>query len=131
MSKNVINIDLFADSLFELARMDAEIRKDMLQECGYNAEEVEARGIQLIRKLKFQAIAAAKKQRFQALYQNALNSFKQLKEDSKLALMEMLSKRGITLQYRNIENFETEDLQQILDEATILEIMEKIDKGDL
>lgn len=130
MSKKRINIDRLTDSLWEISK-DPEALDDMLKTAGHDPEKLEKTGISKIKKLLFQTQVALKKEKSESLYTMALQKFQAAAADTKENLMNLLRQRAPALQFRNFESLDEEMVRQVLDETELLDIMAKIEKGEL
>lgn len=131
MSAKKIDIDKLIDSYLELGSSNPEILNDMLKEEGYDPAAIEKRGIQTIRKFLFQHQVAIKKDNLLSLYSKAVSMVQVATANSKQAIFTLLKKKSPTLQFRNLENLDEENLRQILNETEILDLIDKLEKGEL
>lgn len=130
MSEKRINIDHLADSLWEMGK-DPEVLDDMLKTAGYEPERLEKMGISKIKKLLFQTQVALKREQSSDLYAKAIEKLQAAAADTKENLLNLLRQRAPALQFRNFDNLDEEMVRQVLDEAELLDIMTKIEKGEL
>jgi hypothetical protein len=131
MASKKINIDKLIDSYLELGTQDPSLLDDMLKEQGYDPKEVEKKGGQFIRNFFFRQEVAQKKAKLKGLYTKAASLVQTATETSKEAIFHLLSQKSPSLQFRNLDELDVENLQQILDETEILELIDKLEKNEL
>lgn len=130
MSKKKLNIDHLADSYLEQINTDPNLLDDILREHGYDPQKLERQGIQIIRKLLFQQQVAANKEKLSGLYLKALSMVHVAAAGTKEAVFSLLKQKSPSLQFKNLEKLDEENLRQILTETEILELIEKLEKED-
>jgi hypothetical protein len=131
MADKKVNIDKLIDSYMELASADPDLLKDMLREQGYDPSELEKRGIQKIKKLIFTNQVALKKAKLINLYNKATHMMNVASSDTREAILALLKRKSPNLQFRNLEKLDEENLRQILNETEVLELIDKLEKGQL
>lgn len=131
MAEKKVNIDNLIDSYLELAASNPAILEDMLKADGYNVDAVEKRAMQKIRQLFFQQQVALKKANLSNLYDKAVSMLQSASVTSKEAIFSLLKVKSPSLQFRNLEKLDEENLRQILNETEILDLIEKLEKGEL
>jgi len=131
MAAKKINIDKLIDSYMELGSANPDILNDMLKEQGYDPSDLEMRGIQKVRKLLFTQQVALKKANLFNLYNRAIEMVKAASSNSKEAILDMLKRKSPSLQFRNLEKLDEENLRQILNETEVLELIDKLEKGEI
>lgn len=131
MTSKKINVDKLIDSYLELAEKNPSILDDMMKENGYNLEQIEKKGGQFIRNLFFQHEVAQKRAKLKDLYIKAVSMAQTASETSKEVIFNLLKQKSPSLQFRNLDRLDVENLQQILDETEILELIDKLEKHEL
>lgn len=131
MPDKKIDIDKLVDSYMELSSVNPEILNDMLAEQGYDALALEKRGIQKVRKLIFMHQVALKKTNLIDLYNKAIEMVKTASFDTRESILNILKQKSPSLQFRNLEKLDEENLRQILSETEILELIDKLEKGEI
>jgi hypothetical protein len=130
MPSKKINIDRLIDSYLDAASNNPGSLDDMLKEHGYDPQKVEKRGVNNIKKLMFQQQVAIKKDKLLGLYSKALLMVQVATTDTKQAIFTLLKQKSPSLQFRNLENLDEENLRQILTETEILDFIEKLENGE-
>jgi len=131
MADKKVDIDKLIDSLTELGYADSYLLNDMLREHGYDPSELEKRGIQKVRKLMFTQQVLLKKSSLLNLYDRAVQLVSAASSNTKEIILGLLKQKSPSLQFRNLENLDEENLRQILNETEILELIDKMEKGEL
>jgi len=131
MPEKKVDIDKLIDSYSELASSNPDILNDMLKEQGYDPSILEKRGIQKVRKLIFIQQVAFKKANLIHLFNRAIEMVNAASSDTREAILGILKRKSPSLQFRNLEKLDEENLRQILTETEVLELIEKIEKGEL
>ena len=131
MPEKKIDIDKLIDSYMELGSANPDILNDMLKEHGYDPSALEQRGIQKVRKLIFIQQVAFKKANLINLYNRAIEMVNAASSDTKEVILSVLKRKTPSLQFRNLEKLDEENLRQILTETEVLELIEKLEKGEL
>jgi hypothetical protein len=131
MSEKKIDIDKLIESYLDLGTSDPEILNDMLKEEGYDPAMIEKRGIQKIRNLFFKQEVAFKKNNLISLYNKAASLVNAAAIDTKESILSLLEKKSPSIQFRNLEKLDEENLRQILNETEVLELIDKLEKGEL
>jgi ribosomal protein L16 Arg81 hydroxylase len=130
MATKKIDIDKIIESYLQLGSQDPAILDDMLREHGYKPEELEKRGTQFIRNLFFQHELECKKERMKSVYDRAASLVQSATATTKEAIFQLLRQKSPSLQFRNLETLDEENLRQILSETEILELIDKLEKGE-
>ncbi|KIC89908.1 hypothetical protein [Flavihumibacter sp. ZG627] len=131
MPSKKINIDRLIDSYLETASNNPDSLDDILKEHGYDPQKVEKRGLNNIKKLMFQQQVAINKDKLLGLYAKALLMVQVATADTKQAIFGLLKQKSPSIQFRNLENLDVENLRQILTETEILDFIEKLEKGEI
>lgn len=131
MSEKKVDIEKLIQSYMQLGIDNADILDDMLKQHGYDPSALEKRGVQRIKKLIFMNQVAVKKDNLVNLYNKALQMVNTATSDTKEAIINLLRQKSPSLQFRNLENLDEENLQQILTETEILELIDKLEKGEI
>jgi hypothetical protein len=131
MAAKKINIEKLIDSYVEISSSDALALNEALKEYGYDPQRIETKGVQKIKQLLFQHQVASKKNILQDLYAKAVSIVQLATADSKEVIFSLLQKKSPSLQFRNLEKLDEENLRQILNETEILDLIDKLEKGDL
>lgn len=126
-----IDIDKLIDSYMELGSDNPDILNDMLKEQGYDPSALEKRGIQKVRKLIFMQQVAFKKNNLINLYNRAIEMVNAASSDTREVILSALKRKTPSLQFRNLEKLDEENLRQILTETEVLELIDKLEKGEL
>lgn len=126
-----IDIDKLIDSYMELGSTNPDILNDMLKEQGYDPSALEKRGIQKVRKLIFMQQVAFKKNNLINLYNKAIEMVNAASSDTREVILSVLKRKTPSLQFRNLEKLDEENLRQILTETEVLELIDKLEKGEL
>jgi hypothetical protein len=130
MATKKIDIDQIIESYLQLGSQNPAILDDMLREHGYKPEELEKRGALFIRNFFFQQELAQKKERMKSMYDKAVTLVQNATATTKDAIFQLLRQKSPSLQFRSLEKLDEENLQQILSETEILELIDKLEKGD-
>lgn len=130
MSEKRVKIEHLSESLWEMSK-DPEVLDDMLKDEGYNPVDLESKAISKVKRLLFKTRVDIKKEASQLLYKMALQKFQTAASDTKENLLSLLRQRAPSLQFRNFENLDEEMVRQVLDETELLDIMNKIEKGEI
>lgn len=131
MPHKKIDIDKLIETYLELGSENPEILNDMLKEHGYDPSVLEQRGIQRIKKLIFMQQVILKKTSLSNLYNRAIEMVKAASLETREAILSTLKKKSPSLQFRNVEKLDEENLRQILTETEVLELIDKLEKGEL
>ncbi len=131
MAAKKINIEKLIDSYVELSSCDGPTLNEALKEYGYDPQHIETKGVQKIKQLLFQHQVASKKTIFQNLYAKAVSMVQLATADSKEAIFALLQKKSPSIQFRNLEKLDEENLRQILNETEILDLIDKLEKDEL
>jgi hypothetical protein len=131
MANKNVNIDKLIDSYMELSSADPDILNDMLKEQGYDPSALEKRGVQKIRKLIFTKQVAFKKSNLINLYNKAIQMVNAASADTREVILGLLKRKSPSLQFRNLEKLDEENLRQILTETEVLELIDKLEKDEL
>lgn len=130
MASKKIDIDKIIESYLQLGSQDPAILDDMLREHGYKPEELEKRGTQFIRNFFFQHEVELKKEQMKSMYDRAASLVQNATATTKEAIFQLLRQKSPNLQFRNLETLDEENLRQILNETEILELIDKLEKGE-
>lgn len=131
MSTKKIEIEKLIDSCAELASSDPTILDDMLKEFGYSPQEVENKGENLFKRLIFLQTVEFKKNKLSNLYSKAVQMVQIATDDTKEAIFALLRKKSPSLQFNKLEKLDTENLKQILNETEVLDLIDKLEKGEM
>lgn len=131
MENKKINVEVLIDSLLNITKDHPELLDDLLREEGYDPQELEKKGILKVKSFLFKAQVSQKKVEQTNLYAKALAIFETTHANTKEIILALLRERSPSLQFRNLEKLEEDDLKQILNESDILDLMDKIDKGNI
>ncbi len=130
MATKKINLETLIESYMEASTSDALALDEALKEYGYDPLKIETTGVQKIRQLFFQHQVASKKKVMMDLYAKAISLVQVAAVDSKEAIFCLLQQRSPSLQFRNLEKLDEENLRQILNETEILDLIDKLEKTD-
>jgi hypothetical protein len=131
MAAKKINIDKLIDSCFEISTSDQQSLDEMLKEHGHDPKKIETDGVQKIKQLLFKQMVQTKKSAMENLVAKAISMIQQAQHHSKDAVFALLRQKSPSLQFRNLEKLDDENLRQILTDTEILELIEKMEKGEL
>lgn len=131
MAAKKINIEKLIDSYVDVSTSDPSTLDEALKEYGYDPKRIETKGVQKIKQLLFQYQVVAKKNVFQNLYAKAASMVQLATADSKEVIFSLLQKKSPSLQFRNLEKLDEENLRQILNETEILDLIDKLERGEL
>lgn len=131
MSSKKINIDHLIDSYLESASNNSNALDDMLREHGYDPQKLEKKGLQTINNLLFRQQVAINKQNLLGLYSKALLMVQVTTANTKEAIFALLKQKSPSLQFKNLEKLDEDNLQQILTETEVLDLIEKLEKGEI
>lgn len=131
MAEKKINVDQLLESWFLLSTIDDVSLDETLREHGYDPKTLETNGVQRIRQLLFKQTVSVKKAVFKNYYQKAITLILDTKLQSREAIFKLLQQKSPALQFRNLEKLDDENLQQILNDTEVLELIEKIEKGEI
>lgn len=131
MAAKKINIEKLIDSYVEISSLDESALNEALKEYGYDPQHIETKGVQKIKQMLFQHLVASKKNVLQNLYAKAVSMVHLATADSKEVIFALLQKKSPNLQFRNLEKLDEENLRQILNETEILDLIDKLEKGEL
>lgn len=131
MAVKKINIEKLIDSYTEISSNDALALNEALKEHGYDPQRIETKGVQKIKQLLFQHQVAAKKSILHDLYSKAVSMVQLATADSKEVIFAILQKKSPSLEFRNLEKLDEENLRQILNETEILDLIDKLEKDEL
>jgi hypothetical protein len=130
--KNIkVNIDQLNDDLFMMMNSHPDLLDEFLKDEGYNPSEVEKRGVAKIKALMFKQKVALKKAQQESLYTKAISVFVSARADTKEVILQLLHQRAPKLQFNHLERMDENDLREILNETDLLDLMNKIEKGEL
>ncbi|KFF16941.1 hypothetical protein [Flavobacterium hydatis] len=130
--KNIkVNADKLNRDIYLLTVEEPEILNELLKDEGYNPEQLEKNGITAVKKMLFQQTVALKKAQNNNLYTKALELFEGTKETTREAILGLLIQRSPQLQFNNLDKMDEHDLKDILNETDLLDLMHKIEKGEL
>lgn len=130
MADKKINIDKLLESWYQINTSDDAKLDDSLRERGYDPKKIETAGVQKIRQVIFKQTVAAKKTKTAELYKKALTLIQTTTQRSKEAIFQILQQKSPSLQFRSLENLDNESLQEILNDTEVLELIEKLEKGE-
>lgn len=131
MPTKKIEIEKLIDSCADLASSDSAILDDMLKEFGYDPEDVGDKGEQLVKKLIFQKTVELKRNKLSNLYSKAIQLVQIASTDTKEVIFSLLQKKSPSLQFNKLEKLDTENLKQILTETEVLDLIDKLEKGEI
>lgn len=131
MKSSKVDIDKLNREIFRMTHGDQELLDGFLQDAGYDTTELEKNGLAKVRALLFQTSLQVKKIDQQTLYAQAISIFECAKEETKHAILELLKVRAPKLQFNHLEKMEADDLKEILDETDLIDLMNKIDQGQI
>lgn len=131
MADKKINVDKLLESWFQISTIDDATLDEALREHGYDPKALETKGVQNIRQLLFKQTVASKKSAVTSLYQMAIALIQDTKQQSREAIFKLLQQKSPALQFRSLEKLDDENLQQILNDTEILELIEKLEKGEI
>ncbi len=131
MADKKINVDKLLESWFQVSTIDDATLDEALREHGYDPKTLETKGVQNIRQLLFKQTVASKKSAVTNLYQKAITLIQDTKQQSREAIFKLLQQKSPALQFRSLEKLDDENLQQILNDTEILELIEKLEKGEI
>jgi Mg/Co/Ni transporter MgtE len=131
MAEKKINVDKLLESWFQISTIDDASLDEALIEHGYNPKVLETKGVQKIRQLLFKQTVTSKKLAVTNYYQRALALIQETKQQSRDSIFKLLQQKSPALQFRSLEKLDDESLQQILSDAEVLELIEKLEKGEI
>jgi len=131
MKNKKVNIDRLNEELFEVIHSNPELVDDFLREDGYNPETVEKNGISKVKALLFKHTVEQKRVKLSNLYERAIASFQEAAVTTKEAILARLRQNAPALQFKNLEKLDEEHLKEILNETELLDLIDKLDKGDI
>ena len=131
MSEKKVDIEKLIESYMEFGSYSSDILDDMLKVHGYDPLALGKRGVQRIKKLIFMNQVAVKKESLVTLYNKAILLVSNATSDTKESIINLLKQKSPSLQFRNLETLDEENLQQILTETEILELIDKLEKGEI
>ena len=130
--KNIkVNVDKLNRDIYLLTVEEPEILNELLKDEGYDPTQLEKNGIAAINKMLFQQTVALKKEQNSSLYAKALELFEGTKESTREAILGLLIQRSPQLQFNNLDKMDEQDLKDILNETDLLDLMHKIEKGEI
>lgn len=131
MADTKINIDKLLESWFEINSKDEFNLDESLKDRGYDPKKIETEGVQKIRKMIFEQTVANKKAKAIELYKKALALIQSTPQLSREAIFSLLKQKSPSLQFRSLENLDDENLQEILNDTEVLELIEKLENGEI
>lgn len=131
MADTKINIDKLIESWFEINSKDEFNLDESLKDRGYDPKKIETEGVQKIRKMIFEQTVANKKAKAIELYKKAVALIQSTPQLSREAIFSLLKQKSPSLQFRSLENLDDENLQEILNDTEVLELIEKLENGEI
>ena len=131
MADKKINIDKLLEKWLEINSADEENLDDSLREMGYDPKKIETEGVRKIRKMIFDQTVANKKAKVESLYKKAVSLIQSTSQLSREAIFGLLKQKSPALQFRSLETLDDENLQEILNDTEVLELIEKLEKGEV
>ena len=131
MKNKKIDIDKLNRDIYLLTVEEPEVLDDFLKLEGFNPVQLEKNGLSKVRALLFQQTVALKKLQQDNIYSKALALFESVKETTREGILAILQKRSPQLQFNNLEKMDEQDLKDILEETDLLDLMAKIERGEL
>lgn len=131
MKNKKIDIDKLNREIYLMTVEQPEILDSMLIDQGYDPKELEDKGFSRIKGLLFKYKVLMKKSQHENLYSKALSLFETTRETTKEGILALLRQRAPQLQFNNLEKMDEKDLRDILDESDLLDLMAKIERGEL
>jgi hypothetical protein len=131
-NKNVNLLEYFDDITLSMISSDADEAKAFLQECGLNSDEEIQYGIKQVQKLQFLAKAQLNMKKDSELLEKAFNVLKiSIQENTQKAghvLMDLLTSKRASLQYRNLEKWTDTEIRDVLNDIDLIDLLEKLEK---
>lgn len=131
MSAKKINLEKLIDSYIEVASSDPSTLDETLKEHGFDPNRIETKGVLKIKQLLFQEQVSAKKNILHNFYAKAVSMVQLTTANSKEVIFALLEKKSPSLQFKNLEKLDEENLRQILNETEILDLIDKLEKEEL
>jgi len=131
MKDRKIDIDALNRDIYLMTVEDPQILDELLEAEGFNPKQLEQNGINKVRHLLFQQTVALKKVNDTNLYNRALAVFVNAAENTREEILSLLRVKSPQLEFNNLEKMDEQDLRDILDETTLLDLMDKINKGEI
>ena len=128
MASTHTNISKLMQSLLSEASENSSLLDELLRDEGFEPQQLEIRGIQKIKKLKFTHRVALNRVEQSNLFERAVAIFKEVKAETRSEILNLLQQKAPSLQFRNLDKLDEVSLREILNETDLLDLMAKIKK---
>lgn len=116
MSRALENIE---KSVLEMYINNPELAKEELSAAGYNVDSLVSDGLNLIKQLQFKKQVETKKNLLQDLFSKAKVLLTEKAKASREDALAIIAQYQVKVQYRNIDTFTDEELNDILKDVDI------------
>lgn len=125
MSKALENIE---KSVLEMYINNPNLAREELSEAGYNVDSLVEDGLNLIKQIQFKQQVSQNKNHLQSLYEKAKQLLSIRINVNRDEALDILSRYQVKVQYRNINSFSEEELNNILKDVDIVKLIEDLEK---
>ena len=125
-------IEHIDDVSLSILHSDLNAAKDFLRECGIDPDEELSFGMQRVKQTEFLMKAKFNQQRDAKLLEDAFQALKEsIRENSVRVgdiLKEMLFQRSAAVQYRKLEEWDDNEIREVLNDLNLVKKKKKLDQ---
>ena len=125
MSKALENIE---KSVLEMYMNNPDIAREELSAAGYNVDSLVGDGVNLIKQLQFKQQVASKKNHLLSLFEKAKLLLIERAKSSREEALSIIAQYQVRVQYRNIDSFSENELNEILKDVDIVKLIEHLER---
>ncbi|WP_305981975.1 hypothetical protein [Roseivirga thermotolerans] len=125
---------LYEELSTNISSDDLEMAREFLQEIGLRTDEIADEGIKEAKRIAFLAKANAQQTRDVSLLERASQKLKEAMQRNSEAvgkiLLENLTSRQVSFQFRNLEKWSDEQMREVLNDLDLAKLIEELDDLD-
>lgn len=125
MSKELENIE---KSILQLYLHNPELAKEELAAAGINVESLLEEGMNIIKQRQFKIEVEKNRKNIHELFNKAKSLLNNLINRDREEALSILSTYQVKVQYRNLENFSEQELNDILRDVDLIKLVEELEK---
>jgi hypothetical protein len=123
------SLDNIEKAMLESYLHDPNHAVEDLDAAGYNVNSLVAEGMDLINQYKFKQLVAGNKTSLTGLFDKAKALLTEKVKVNRSEALILLAKLQVKVQYRNIENFSDDELNEVLKDVDLVKLIEELEKA--
>lgn len=125
MSKELENIE---KSILQLYLYNPELAKEELAAAGINLESLLDEGMSIIKQHQFKIEVEKNRKNIHELFSKAKSLLSNLINRDREEALSILATYQVRVQYRNLEKFSDQELNDILNDVDLIKLVEELEK---